>query len=234
VFTLQVTPASGELSTTEPGNTFYLAVAAWDQNGRELNTFDNGNPDGSYGHRHTLAIFRTSDAAVATVASDGTVLAIAPGSAVITVTLTLLGVTRHISVETIVRAPSNVTGDYPDLTGSYDFEASYLGGDLDWSPGSGTRWIATLSIQHSPASPTFTGIFTDLRSIVPGGMSYPGGSGSVRGQVDHDWRVAIQLFFGENSTVDFSGYGALVSGQISGTFGPGYAGEFTVTRTGAR
>jgi hypothetical protein len=234
VFTLQVTPTFGDLSTLEPGNTLYISVVARDQEGRELNTFGNGNPDGSYGHRRPLATFRASDPAVATVSSTGTVVGVAPGAAVITVALTLLGVTKHETVNIVVRSPSTPTGDYPDLTGSYDFEATFLGVDLDWSPGSGTRWTASLSIQHSSASPTFTGTFTDLQSIVPGGASYPVGSGSVRGQVDHDGRVAIQLSFGENSSVDFSGDGALVSDQIAGTFSSLYTGEFTATRTAAR
>jgi hypothetical protein len=68
---------------------------------------------------------------------------------------------------------------------------------------------------------------------VPGGASYPGGSGTVRGQVDHDGRVAIQLSFGQNSVVDFAGYGALVSEQITGTFSSLYPGEFTAARTEA-
>jgi hypothetical protein len=234
-FTLEVTPASGVLSTTESGNTLYLAVAAWDQLGQELNTFGNGTPDGSYGYRHTLATFMTSDSAVATVSSRGTVLAVAPGSAVIGVTLTLSGVTRHASVNTVVRGPSTLTGAYPDLTGEYDLTATFHGGDLDWFPGSGTRWIARLTIQHPPAGPTFTGTFTDFRSTVPDGASYPGPSGSVRGQVDRDGRVAIQLSFGENTEADFSGQGVLGSDGVAGTFSDGYApqGEFTMMRTEA-
>jgi len=61
--------------------------------------------------------------------------------------------------------------------------------------------------------------------------SYPGGSGTVRGQVDHDGHVAIQLSFGQNSAVDLSGYGTLVSDQITGTFSSLYSGEFTAART---
>lgn len=233
VFTLQVTPTSGDLSTMEPGNVLHLSVVARDQNGGVLNTFGNGNPDGSYGHRHTLASFSTSAPAVATVSSAGTVLGVAPGTAVITVSLTLSGATRRVLVNIVVRSPSTRTGDYPDLTGTYDLAATFLGVDLDWWPGVGTRWTATLTIQHSPDSSTFTGTFTDLQSIVPGGTTYPGGAGTVRGQVDHDGRVAIQLSFGKNKAVDFAGSGVLVADRIMGTFSSLYTGEFTATRTRA-
>jgi hypothetical protein len=50
---------------------------------------------------------------VATVSSTGTVVAVAPGSTVLSETPMLLGFTRRVSVNTIVRAPGSDSGRLP-------------------------------------------------------------------------------------------------------------------------
>jgi hypothetical protein len=107
---LEVQPKVAALATVAPGDTVELKILAFDQGGATMSA-------GS-----SAATWSSSAPGVAGVNTDGVVTAAAPGTAEITATLTLGGVTRTASVTVTV-----YLGDYSDLAGVYDLTAVIRG-----------------------------------------------------------------------------------------------------------
>jgi plastocyanin len=92
--TLEVTSADTTLFTLAPGNTVTLSVVAKDQNGNTM--FGVASPS-----------FSSDNGAVAGASGDGTITAVAAGSARVTASLTVGGVTKTGSLAmTVVVAPA--------------------------------------------------------------------------------------------------------------------------------
>jgi plastocyanin len=122
--TVEVTPAAATLFTVAPGNTVALAVAPLDQNGDPM--AGTGAPS-----------FSSKNSAVADVRDDGTITAVAVGTAEITASVTADGVTKTgASSVTVQAAPSAAHVFAPQ----FDFQPSTVdvsaGGGVTWSFGS--------------------------------------------------------------------------------------------------
>lgn len=135
---LEVTPASATLFTVEPGNTATLSVVAKDQNGQTM--AGAGSPS-----------FSSDNAAIAAVSVDGTITAVAAGTARITASLTVGGVTKTgTTTVTAQVAPANASVVAPALAyqpGVVDVQA---GGTVTWTFGS-TVHTVTFTTPGAPA-----------------------------------------------------------------------------------
>lgn len=125
--TVDVTPATAALFTVAPGNTAALNVVGKDQNGAVMSA---GTPT-----------FSSDAATVATVGTDGTVTAVAPGTAVITATLTAGGATKSgISTVAVEDAPASAgvvaTAGLAFNPSAVDVQA---GGTVTWTFGTVTH-----------------------------------------------------------------------------------------------
>jgi plastocyanin len=122
--TLEVTPATATLFTVAPGNTVTLSVVAKDQDGHPMAGV--GSPT-----------FSSENGAIADVSDNGTVTALAAGTAQITATLTAGGVTKTgATTVTAQVAPANATVTAPGsvfLPNTVDVSA---GGTVTWTFGS--------------------------------------------------------------------------------------------------
>ncbi len=121
--TLELTPATVSLFTVAPGNTVTLSAVARDQDGATM--AEVGSPS-----------FSSDNGAVASVGQDGTITAVAVGTAAITGTLTAGGVTRtDVTTVTVAAAPASAEVTTPGLTfqpASVDVAA---GGSVTWTLG---------------------------------------------------------------------------------------------------
>ncbi len=121
--TLELTPATATLFTVAPGNTASLTAVAKDQDGRTMAGL--GSPS-----------FSSDNGAVAGVSQDGTITAVAAGTAAITATLTAGEVTRtDVTTVTVQAAPASAAVTTPGLA----FEPATVdvgaGGSVSWTLG---------------------------------------------------------------------------------------------------
>lgn len=121
--TVEVTPATATLFTVAPGNTVILAVVAKDQDGQTMTGA--GSPT-----------FSSDNGAVASVAGDGTVTALAAGTAGITASLTAAGVTKTgTTTVTAQAAPATAAVGTPSLAFSPATVDVSAGGAVTWTIG---------------------------------------------------------------------------------------------------
>jgi plastocyanin len=129
--TLEVTPATATLFTVAPGNTVTLKIVAKDQDGRVMT---GASPT-----------FSSDNAASADVSGDGTITAVAEGTSLITVSVTMGGVTKTgAATMTTIVAPASGTVTAPSLT--------YVPADLNVRAGATVTW----TFQSVPHTVTFT------------------------------------------------------------------------------
>jgi plastocyanin len=122
--TLEVTPATATLFTVAPGNTAALAVVAKDQAGNAMTGV--GAPT-----------FSSDNAAVASVSDDGTITALAAGTAQITASLTAGGVTKTgTTTVTAQVAPANGAVVAPGLAYQPPTIDVQAGGTVSWTTSS--------------------------------------------------------------------------------------------------
>ena len=136
--TLEVTPATATLFTVAPGNTATLTVVAKDQNGGTMSGL--GSP-----------AFSSANGAVASVAGDGTVTALAAGTAGITASLTAGGVTKTGTTTVTAQAASSAAAvTTPSLAFSPATADVSAGGAVTWTFGSITHNV-TFTTAGAPA-----------------------------------------------------------------------------------
>ena len=213
---LDLRPAVADLLTVAPGNAIQLSISAWDQRGAELSGVG-------------AATYSSSAPAVADVSPRGEVTAAAPGSAVITATLTLGGVTRRASMTARVHDDPQ---RYPEMAGVYDLTGLITGSDPVWGIEDGTRQTAVLTIDPSRGSPRFSGSFPEFCAIDSGGPSCNPHRGFVSGTVNSNDEVVIELTFAGSGSSYLYGEGRLESDRIVGRYGAGghISGTFTAQR----
>jgi len=121
--TLELTPASTTLFTVAPENSVALAAVAKDQDGQTMTGA--GTPS-----------FSSDNEAIAEVSDDGTVTAVAVGTARITASLTVGDVTRtDVSTVTVQAAPATGAVAAPQFAfqpAAVDIQA---GGSVTWTFG---------------------------------------------------------------------------------------------------
>jgi plastocyanin len=122
--TVEVTPAAATLFTVAPGNTTTLSVVAKDQDGRTMSGV--GSPS-----------FSSDNDAIVGVSGDGTITALAAGTAHITASLTAGGVTEvGTATVTVQVAPASAGVVAP----AFEFQPAAVdvaaGGAVTWSFGS--------------------------------------------------------------------------------------------------
>ena len=212
---LEVSPTVADLSTFPPGDTITLTIVASDQRGASIGGGD-------------AATFSSSAPAIARVSSSGIVTAAAPGTALITATLTLGGITRSASMTATVHGPS----EDPEIAGVYDLTAPITSFDPAWGDLTSHRYTAVLTLQQYDGQ-RFGGTYENLQVIGPG--TEPSDwelTGFVKGSLGLDGRVVIELVGGNHTWTSWYGRGMLGSRRIEGTFGccGHISGTFTVVR----
>ncbi len=213
VFTsLKVLPATLALDTVVPGNTVQLSVWAVDQYG-------------SVTERTDVASYSSAASQIAAVSSGGVVTAATPGTAEITATVTLGGVTR--SASTIVKVRVH---DDSEIAGAYDLSA-VVGAPNEWGY-EGYRYTAVVTLQEGSGPAWLRGTYTDLRFVAPDGTSeLMAESGVITSTLDSHGQRVIQL-----GTAQWSGLHMTVSAAagrfIDGEWGccDNFTGSFTFER----
>jgi hypothetical protein len=158
----------------------------------------------------------------------GFVTAKAPGTAEITATLTLGGMTRTASMTVTVH-----DRDYSDLAGVYDLNALITDFDPVWGDLEGYRYTAVVTLQDEPGPYWVGGTYTDLRLIGPNGDSLAvTETGRAFGSFGYYGELLIELP-GEGDRLGLTlVVGELKSGFIDGHWGCcGFvSGTFTAVR----
>lgn len=215
---IAVSPSSSELSVVAPGNTVALTTTARNERGLTMGTAG------------AVVTYSSSAPASAGVSSSGIVTGRTPGNAVITVEMTLRGVTRSATMTVVVLGP----GSWPAVGGVYDLVSTITHSDPIWGIPDGTQQLATLTIQHTGDTSPFTGTFSDLRVVEPGGLPtpYPQPPGSISGTVQRDGRIVLALTNAGQQGSYWDGRGTLTGQAMSGTYGAGghISGTFIATR----
>jgi Bacterial Ig-like domain (group 2) len=210
---LSLLPARVILDTVAPGNTLRLSVWATDQYG-------------SITERTDVASYSSAASEIAAVSSGGIVTAATPGTAQITATVTLGGVTRSASTTVLVRVH-----DDSETSGVYDLSA-VVGPPNDWGY-EGYRYTAVVTLQEEPGPDWISGTYTDLRFVAPedGTFELLATSGVITGTLDSHGQKVIQL-----GTAHWSGLQMSVS-SVAGKFIDGewgccdsFTGSFTFER----
>ena len=125
--TLELTPATATLFTVAPGNTVTLSAVAKDQDGETMAGV--GSPS-----------FSSDNDAVASVSQDGTITAVAAGTAAITGTLTAGDVTRtDLTTVTVQVAPASAAVTTPSLAFQPATVDVGAGGSVSWTFGPTTH-----------------------------------------------------------------------------------------------
>jgi hypothetical protein len=211
--TLELTPAVADLCV--PDNTVELTIAARDQRGSQIRV--------NVGE----VVFSSDAPAIASVSTSGVVTAVAPGTALITATLSRFAVTRTASMSATVHELG-----YPDIAGVYDVTAVVTGSD-GWGY-EGARETGVISIEPSGDGAAFAGTFYDFRFFDPGRDEPAAGllSGSVRGSLGCGGKVVFQLRIEGLEQNFWNAQGSVDSGRIVGVFsnGPSITGTFTAER----
>ena len=128
--TLELTPATATLFTVAPGNTVTLAAVARDQDGGTMAGI--GSPS-----------YSTDNGAVASVSQDGTITAVAAGTAAITGTLTAGDVTRtDVTTVTVQAAPTSAAVTTPGLAFQPAAVDVGAGGSVSWTFGPTTHNVS--------------------------------------------------------------------------------------------
>ncbi len=209
--TVDVTPASIRLF---PGMTKQLSVTAWDQHGRPLNwTAD-------------AVTYTSSNPAIVTESNRGALVAKSPGTAMITVTVTVNGIarTRNVTTEVMDLRPGNYELSAPVSESGWGVEGGRFKALLMILPGS-------LPDGSAPVNPI--GTFTNLHLAGPDGATLDSASaGLVTSEIDVRGRLKVLLIVDQR--VRWEGY-IESSGQhdITGHFwiGDGLAaGNFIAKR----
>jgi hypothetical protein len=163
--------------------------------------------------------FTSSAPVVAPVDRTGYVRAVSPGTAVITASITLGGITEAASVTITVHGDEEPPGNYPEVEGVYDLTAPIT--SFAWGVDAGTYYTAILTIQPSLGRRRFIGTVSNFVIIAPSGdtitVGSESGSGFVYGTIDGEGRVGLHPVTEQFSS--WYGEGVLSSGQIVGTFG---------------
>lgn len=200
---------------TAPVQTAELVVAAYDAAGSVL---------------RSTPSFTTDAPAVATVSSTGLITAVGPGSATITTSFTVAGVTRLGTTLVSVVGPTIVNG-------VYDLVAPITSWDPVWGDLTGSEYTATLRFQQDPNGvPGIAGTFSDLVLTGPYADSTPQ-SGVIVSRLygNNGLRIVIELVSTTRFTIALIPQGALASAPvIQGGMGLGghIGGTFTATRRG--
>ncbi len=119
--TLEVTPATATLFTIAPGNAVALSVVAKDQHGQTMVGVGS-------------ASFSSDNSAIAAVSNNGTITAVAAGTARITASLTEGGVTRTgTTTVTAQVAPTSVGVDAPAIAFLPATVNVQAGGSVTWT-----------------------------------------------------------------------------------------------------
>ncbi len=212
--TLEVMPTDVALTTAAPGNTVQLSIQARDQTGAPMSGTG-------------AATYVSSAPAIVGVSSSGVVTAAAPGTAVITTTLTL-GDSTHTASTTV----TVYTGDYSDFVGVFDVTALITSFDPAWGVDlTGYRYTAVLTLEQEAGPPGFGGTFADLWLIGPAGDSTAvAATGVVTASIGSGGRVVIDLF-GSHNVLTLV-VPSLASGFNDGLFGccGHISGTFAATR----
>jgi Big-like domain-containing protein len=215
---LQIGPNRVALAAAAPGNTVQLTVyALYRSNVPSLRTDE--------------ATYSSSDPAIAEVTGLGFVTARAPGTAEITATLTLGGMTRTASMTVTVH-----DRDYSDLAGVYDLNALITDFDPAWGDLEGYRYTAVVTLQDEPGPYWVGGRYTDLRLIGPNSDSLAvTDTGRVFGSFGYYGELLIELP-GEGDRVGLTlVVGELKPGFIDGHWGCcGFAGGTFTAVSGKR
>jgi plastocyanin len=119
--TLEVTPATATLFTVAPGNAVTLSVVAKDQDGQTMGGV--GSPS-----------FSSDNGAIASVSVNGTITAVAAGTARITASLTAGGVTKKDTTRvTALVAPANAGVVAPGVVFQPATVDVSAGGTVTWT-----------------------------------------------------------------------------------------------------
>jgi hypothetical protein len=213
---LEVTPSSIGLFQ---GYTHQLTISAWDQYGAKM-------PEPVEGAWADKATFSSTAPEIAEVSSSGLVTGLAPGTAEITATLTLAGVTATASMTTSVWESDALAGVY-ELTAPITQDGWGLLYYL---------YTAVLMLRQDSSDPSqLVGTYEGLQRVGPDGPVGGSESGLARGSINLDGKVAILLYTrGTDPGFGYSWFarGVLDRGQIAGTWGccDGIAGTFTAAR----
>jgi len=124
-------------------------------------------------------------------------------------------------------------GPVPQMAGVYDLTGTITNSDPIWGVKDGTKQITVLTIQHAGGSRKFEGTFTAFRVVEPDGQTLPPGAGGyVRGSIELDGTIVVELFYDLQRDSYWYGKGELADGRITGTFGAGghMSGPFTAQR----
>ncbi len=215
VFTgLNLTPTDTALSSVAPGNTLQLTLQPYDQTGATMS-------------RRDAVTYSSNAPGIAEVSSSGAVTAATPGTAKITATLTVGGITRTASMTVTV-----YRYDFSDVAGAYDLTAQITSFDPAWGEDlTGYRYTAVVTLPEDWGPPLFRGTYADLRLVDPAGGSFQiAASGLDTGYIFRDGRLILELA-GPPFTVTLV-VSSLASGGINGGFGAGghISGPFTATR----
>lgn len=141
--TLEVTPGTATLFTVAPDNAVTLSVVAKDQNGQTMAGV--GPPS-----------FSSDNGAVASVSVNGTITAVAAGTARITASLTVGGVTKtSTTTVTAVVAPTNATVFAPAMVFQPATVDVRAGGTVTWTFGSTGHQVAFITPGAPPDIPWF-------------------------------------------------------------------------------
>jgi plastocyanin len=129
--TLVVTPATAALFSVEPGNAVTLVVVAKDQNGETMV----GSPS-----------FSSDNGAIADVSNAGTITAVAAGTARITASLTIDGITKTgTTAVTSEVAPANATVVAPGTVFQPATVDVRAGGTVTWTFGSTAHQVTFIT-----------------------------------------------------------------------------------------
>lgn len=203
--TLYVSPITADLST-DATDSVQLSIAAWDQTGFPMPGA--GAPT-----------YSSSAPAIAVVNSSGVVRGVAPGTAEITASLTLGGVTRTASMTVKVHTWRTL--------GSYRLTALIT--SPDWANLTDARYTASMALELDQATSELRGVLTDWRFVSAGSVEAYG-TAMVSGSFANG-EILIHLTAG-----GFSMRGEIgESGDIAGTWAwstplESERGTFTATR----
>ncbi|CAN5266860.1 hypothetical protein BH23GEM2_BH23GEM2_26310 [soil metagenome] len=213
---ITVTPPSSNLF---PDYTSQLTIRAWDQFGKEI-------PEPFEGAWTDRITFSSGAPEIAEVSSRGLVTGLAPGTAEITATLALGGITRTASMLTEIWEQESFSGVY-DLTApiTADGWGNY---DLD------IRYTAVLTLRQDSNDPSrFEGTYEGLQLLNPDGVPLNNAtSGAVSGSIKRSGEVSFALVIpGMTDYGWWYGLGTLGPGQVGGTWSEyGMRGTFTAVR----
>lgn len=201
---LEMRPASVELYSTSPGNSVLPIVLALDSLGKPI--------------AEATTVYATSAPEVAQVSDRGVVSAISPGSAIITASVTVAGLTRTASMTVAVRDRVALPAQSP-LAGVYDLTSLVVHYDPAWgSIERGSVLTAVLAIEHSDGALKFVGRFSNFCYADAQSKECSWESGTVRGKFLAPDHVTVDLTFDGSESAMWSGRGTFDKNTLSGTY----------------